>query len=146
MPTSAARRGSERGAQAVVGVVGRHADVDDRDVGLVRADLAQQVLGVAGLRHDLEAGVLEQARGALAQQDGVVGDHDSHGISAHRTVPPPGGLTTFSSPSSAATRSARPRSPEPAPCRRRRGRRREPRRAGARPRATTSTSTCVAPE
>ena len=40
----------DRRAQAVVGVVGRHAHVDDRDVGLVGADLAHEVVGVARLR------------------------------------------------------------------------------------------------
>ena len=66
-----------RGAQALVGVGRRHPDVDDRDVGLVGADLAQQVLGVAGLAGDLEARLLEQAGEALAQEDGVVGDDDA---------------------------------------------------------------------
>ena len=56
-----------RRAQALVGVRRRHAHVDDRDVRLVRADLAQQVLGVAGLAGDLEAGVLEQPHEPLAQ-------------------------------------------------------------------------------
>ena len=68
-----------RRAQALVGVRRRHPDVDDRDVGLVGADLAHQVLGVAGLAHDLEARFLEQAAQALAQEDGVVGDHDAKG-------------------------------------------------------------------
>jgi hypothetical protein len=47
--------------EPLVGVRGRHADVDDRDVGVVGADLQQQLLGVAGLADDLEAAVLEQA-------------------------------------------------------------------------------------
>ena len=68
------------GAQALVGVGRRHAHVDDRDVGLVGADLAQQVLGVAGLADDLEAGLLEQAHDALAQQHRVVGDDDPHRV------------------------------------------------------------------
>ena len=85
-----------RRAQALVGVGRRHADVDDRHVGLVGADLAQQVLPVAGLAGDLEAGLLEQAREPLAQQDGVVGDNDADGvahtgISARRRVPAPSG-------------------------------------------------------
>ena len=54
-----------RRPQAVVGVVGRHLDVDDRDVRLVRADLAQEVGRVAGLGDDLEAGVAEQAARCL---------------------------------------------------------------------------------
>ena len=56
--------------------VGRHPDVDDGDVGLVRADLAQEVLGVTRLAGHLEAGLLEQPREALAQQHGVLGDDD----------------------------------------------------------------------
>ena len=46
--------------------------------GLVRAHLAQQVLGVGGLRGDLEAGVLEQAGEPRPQQDRVVGEHHAH--------------------------------------------------------------------
>jgi len=53
----------------------------------VRADLAQQVLGVAGLCDDLEAGLLEQAHEALAQQDRVVGDDYPHGIHLRIVVP-----------------------------------------------------------
>ncbi len=66
-----------RGAQALVGVGRRHPHVHDRDVGLVRADLAHQVLGVAGLADDVEARLLEQADEALAQQHGVIGDNDA---------------------------------------------------------------------
>ena len=43
-----------RGPQALVGVRRRHPDVDDRDVRPVGADLAQEVLGVAGLADDLQ--------------------------------------------------------------------------------------------
>ena len=102
-----------RGAQALVGVRRRHADVDDRDVGLVGADLAQQVLGVAGLGDDLEARLLEQPRDALAQQQAVVGQDYAHGTSALTVVPSPGGEWTSRRPSSAARRSARPRRPVP---------------------------------
>ena len=66
-----------RRLQALVGVLGRHADVDHGDVGAVRADLAQQVVAVAGLADDLEAGILEHARGAGAQQHGVLADDDA---------------------------------------------------------------------
>ena len=40
---------------------------------------------------DLEAGVLEQPRRSLAQEHGVVRDHDAQGISALTTVPRPRG-------------------------------------------------------
>ena len=69
-----------RGAQALVGVGGRHPHVDDGDVRPVRADLAQQVLGVAGLAGDLEARLLQQPREALAQQHGVIGQHDAERV------------------------------------------------------------------
>ena len=68
-----------RRAQAVVGVVRRHLHVDDREVRLVRADLAQEVGRVGGLGDDLEAGVGEQAHDPLAQQRLVFSDDDSHG-------------------------------------------------------------------
>ena len=57
-----------RGAQAVVGVGGRHAHVDDRDVGLVRGDLADQVVGVSGLPDDVEAGIPEEANDPLPEE------------------------------------------------------------------------------
>ena len=59
-------------------------------------------------------GVPEQPGQALAQQDAVLGDGYPHGISALTRVPPPTGLQTRSRPSSASTRSASPRRPEPA--------------------------------
>src|SRR5581483_526007 len=105
-------------AQALVRVGGRHPDVHHRHVRAVRADLQEQLLGGARLPDHLEPGVREQARDPLAQEDGVLGDHDARhesGISATTRVPPPGGLSTSRRPSRTATRSARPRSPEPPP-------------------------------
>ena len=63
--------------QSVVGVGRRHADVDDRDVRAVRADLAEELLGVTGLSDHVEALVLEHADHAPAQQDVIVGDHQA---------------------------------------------------------------------
>ena len=78
----------DRGAQAVVGVVGRHLHVDDRHVGPVGGHLAPQVVGVAGLSDDLEAGVGEQAAEPLAQQQLVLGDHDSQRRHASNATAP----------------------------------------------------------
>ena len=103
----------ERGLQALVGVGGRHPQVDDRDLGSVLGDGRDQLLGVAGLPDDVEAGLAEQQRDPFAQQHRVVGDHYAHGISALSRVPPAGGLQIFRRPSSASTRSASPRRPEP---------------------------------
>ena len=62
------------------------------------------------------------------------------GIVARNSVPPPGGLSTSSVPSKAATRSPRPRSPLPPAVARRPRRRRRPRPSGvaARPRCRRS--------
>jgi hypothetical protein len=68
------------GAQALVRVGRRHANVDHRDVGLMRADLAEQILAVAGLAGDLEARLLQQPRDSLAQQHRILGDHHADGI------------------------------------------------------------------
>src|SRR4029453_553952 len=57
-----------------------HADVDHRDIWLVRADLAQQIVAVAGLGDDLEARLLEQPRDSLTQQHGVVRDHYARAV------------------------------------------------------------------
>ena len=74
------------GAQALVGVRRRHADVDDRDVRLVRAHLQHQLVGVPRLADDLEAAVLEQPRDALAEEHRVLGQHDPEPL---RAAPPP---------------------------------------------------------
>ena len=103
-----------RGLDPLVGLRRRHADVHDRDVGLVLVDRGEQLLRVGRLGDDLDALAAHERRDALAQQPAVVGDHDPHGSSAVTTVPAPGGLRMRSVPSSAATRSASPWSPVPA--------------------------------
>src|SRR5512132_1260898 len=99
--------------QALVGVAGGHAHVDHGQVGPVGVDGRDQAGAVPDLGHDLDPAVGQQPGQALAQQDGVLGDHDSHGSSALITVGPPGGLEMVRWPSTAATRSARPCRPLP---------------------------------
>src|SRR3954464_2439203 len=108
-----ARADLQSGAQPLVGVRGRHPDVDDRYVRRRRVDLAQQLLAGRAAGGYGEAGVPEQARDALAEQHAVLGERYPHGISACRRVPSPAGLVTRRCPPSASTRSLRPRSPEP---------------------------------
>jgi hypothetical protein len=66
-----------RGDEAVVRVAGRHADVDDRDVRRVRADLEQQIIGVLGAADDLVPRFLQERRDPLTQKRAVVGDDDA---------------------------------------------------------------------
>lgn len=66
----------DRRAQAVVDVARRHPDVDDRDFRPVAQCPAEEVLGVPGLRHDLEAGLGEQPDDALAEEHIVLADND----------------------------------------------------------------------
>src|SRR5439155_20549926 len=120
-----------RRPQALVGMRRRHADVDHRDVGLVRSGLAYQLLPVASLPDHLEAGLLEQPHDTFAQQHGVFGDDHPHGKLARRVVPSSSALARSRRPSSAATRSWRPRSPEPCSG-----------SAPPTPSSLTSTSTC----
>jgi hypothetical protein len=47
-------------------VAGRHLDVDDRDIRTVSERLAEEVVGIAGARHDLQARIVEQSRDAFA--------------------------------------------------------------------------------
>ena len=59
-----------------------HTHINDRQVGLVRGNLAHQVLAVAGLSHHLVPGLLEQTGEALAEQEAVLADRYAHGILA----------------------------------------------------------------
>src|SRR5690606_485946 len=66
-----------------------------------------------GGAHHVVPFFLEQEAQPLAQQRGVVGDQDAHGITASTRVPEPAGERTSRCPSSEATRPARPASPPP---------------------------------
>src|SRR5262249_9692563 len=92
-----------RGDQALVGVGGRHLDVNDRDVGACQPDFAVQFPGCACLADDLEARLGQQPVEPVPEQHLVVGDHDSHRISALIVARPPVTL-----PSSAPPRSRTP--------------------------------------
>ena len=59
-----------------------HPDVGDHDIGLVLAHLAEELLRVAGLADNEEAGVFEHAYDTGSQQEGVLGHDDAGGRSA----------------------------------------------------------------
>ena len=67
-------------------VAGRHPDIDDREFGPVLPDERHQPRRVVGLTCDLEAGALEQARQALAEEHVVVREDDPWGILAHPSI------------------------------------------------------------
>ena len=73
-------------ADPLVRLRGRHADVDDRDVGVVAAYLEHQLVRVSRLPDDLDLGVLEQPREPFAQQGRVVGDHRGEPALVHADV------------------------------------------------------------
>src|SRR5215472_13224963 len=95
------------GDEALIGVGGRHLDIDDRDVGAGQLDFAAQLLGRARLADDVEAGLGQQAVQPVPQKHLIVRDHHSHGISARSFARPSGPCTTATLPSSAPTRSCR---------------------------------------
>src|SRR6185312_15904410 len=95
------------GDEALIGVGGRHLDIDDRDVGAGQLDFAAQLLGRARLADDVEAGLGQQAIQPVPEKHLVVRDHHTHGISARSFVRPSGPCTTATQPSSAPTRSSR---------------------------------------
>jgi hypothetical protein len=73
-------------------------DVDDQHVGLVGTHLAQHVVGVSRLRHDLDLGAVEEAGDSVAEAHRVLTDHAHRGqiyapvgSLAYTSVPPPRG-------------------------------------------------------
>ena len=81
-----------RRVHALVLVLGRHPYVDDGKIRLVLSDDGHQGLGIAHPCDDLMSGILKQSCEPLTKQDGVLGDHDPHGISTSIRVPAPRGL------------------------------------------------------
>jgi hypothetical protein len=59
-----------------------HLHVDHRDIRTVRPGAAEEVVGVSGLGHDLEARLLEDPRDPLPKQHIVLADDDTKGHSA----------------------------------------------------------------
>jgi hypothetical protein len=74
-------------------MAGRHPDVDDREVRSVLANELDQLGGVAGLAHNLEAGALEQARQTFTEKDVVVSQHHARAARVH--VPDYGDTVTL---------------------------------------------------
>src|SRR5947207_5520336 len=66
----------------LVGVRGRHLDVDERGVRLGPGDDLEQFVRVAGASYDVESRIGEQPGQALPEQCHVLGDNDTHGNSA----------------------------------------------------------------
>src|SRR5215210_5875786 len=120
------------GPHTLVLVRRRHAHVDDREIGIVLGDHREKRVCVTNPGEHLVTGVFEETGEALAQEDRVLGDHDSHGIATSTRVPPPRGLTTSNVPPWAATRSRKPARPEP-------------RRTTAPPTPSSATVTCSVP-
>ena len=93
-----ARPDLEGGAHPLVVVSRRQPDVDDGDIGRVAPHLQQQILGRLAAADHLQAVLGQQALQPLPQEDAVLGDHGTHGISARSRVPPPFGLHTCNRP------------------------------------------------
>jgi hypothetical protein len=70
----------DRGAQAVVGVGGRHPHVDDGQVGIVRGDRVDQARRVSDRRDGLDRAVRQQPYEAFPEQHGILGDHHPHRV------------------------------------------------------------------
>ena len=104
----------DRRAHALVVVGRRHADVDDREVGLVLGDDGEQRLGVADAARR-PRGPASSSRPARPSRSSTVSSAITTRTAAppRSRVPPPGGLSIASVPPCAATRSRMPASPEP---------------------------------
>jgi hypothetical protein len=77
------------GAGSVVGVVRRHPDVQDHEVGCGTPYRGDRLDRIGGRRHHLVARVDQQPGQPDPEERGVLADHDSHGSTASTTVPAP---------------------------------------------------------
>ena len=93
--------------ESLVGERRRHADVDDRDIGMLAGHDPKELLRVVDLADDVDARALEEARRPLPQEHRVVGDHDAHGISARTGEP--GRLVVVHAQAARPTRRSGPR-------------------------------------
>ena len=101
--------------EPLVAMLGRHPDVDDRNVRSLSVDEREQAVRVGGLTRDVEPPLGQEASETFPEQQRVVGERYAHGSSAVSAVPRPAELSMLSRPSSEATRSESPRRPVPAP-------------------------------
>ena len=92
--------------EALGRVVGRHPDVHDHQVGMLLPDRGEELGGVAGLGHHVEAGAIEQAGQALAEQDIIVRERYLGAAAAHSAHyrPVPGGRAIAARRRAAAVR------------------------------------------
>src|SRR5690606_12488504 len=104
----------ERGLDPVPGVVRRHPDVGDHQLGPPCERTGDQFRCGGGGGDDVVPLVGQQPGQALPEQALVLADDQPHGTSAYTLVPPSGAASTRSAPPIASTRSAMPRSPCPA--------------------------------
>jgi hypothetical protein len=77
-----------RRQHAFVLVIRRHPDVGHGQVGFMLGDNGQQRISVAHPGYDLVTSVLEQSREAFSEENGVLGDNDTHGRTASSRVQP----------------------------------------------------------
>ena len=77
--------------EALGGVRGRHPNIDHSELGSLLANGGDQLRTVPALTHDVEAGSLEEAREALAEENFVVREHNpcpARGHGHHYPLPP----------------------------------------------------------
>src|SRR5205823_4863155 len=86
----------DRGAQSVLGVIGRHPDVGQQQIGMLALDERGQLAGVSGRCDDGEPCAVEQEDEPFSKQRLVLTYDDAHGISAMSTVPKPAAVSTSS--------------------------------------------------